>query len=132
MLPSGLSPETARAEATVAASSSVATSAVPHQAPATTYLFFNTAEAAFIEAATARLIPADEKWPGALEAAVPNYIDKQLAGAWGAGERLYRGGPWQQGTPSQGYQLPFTPAELFHTALAAIDKELAEAGTPFE
>jgi gluconate 2-dehydrogenase gamma chain len=96
-----------------------------------TYVFFSTEEAAFIEAAVSRLIPTDEQWPGALEAAVPNYIDKQLAGAWGAGERLYRSGPWQQGTPSQGYQLPFTPAELFHTALAAINKELAAAGTPF-
>jgi gluconate 2-dehydrogenase gamma chain len=100
-----------------------------HQAPRTTYLFFNKEESAFIEAAVARLIPADEEWPGALEAGVPNYIDKQLGGAWGAGERLYRSGPWQQGTPSQGYQLPFTPAELFHTALAAINK--ARAGTPF-
>ena len=59
----------------------------------TTYLFFNPEEAAFIEAAVARLIPADDKWPGALEAGVPNYIDKQLNGAWGAGERLYRSGP---------------------------------------
>jgi gluconate 2-dehydrogenase gamma chain len=100
-------------------------------APPTTYLFFNPEEAAFIEAAVARLIPADDQWPGALEAAVPNYMDKQLAGAWGAGQRLYRSGPWQQGTPSQGYQWPFTPAELFHTALAAINKELAQASMPF-
>lgn len=101
----------------------------PHQMPPTTYIFFNTEEAAFIEAAVARLIPADDEWPGALEARVPNYVDKQLAGAWGAGERLYRSGPWLQGTPSQGYQLPYTPAELFRTALAAIDKQLAR--TPF-
>jgi gluconate 2-dehydrogenase gamma chain len=52
-----------------------------------------------------------------------------LAGAWGAGERLYRSGPWQPGTASQGYQLPFPPAELFRTALAAINKELSR--TPF-
>jgi len=90
------------------------------------YLFFNAAEAAFIEAACERLIPADEVGPGALDAGVPNYLDKQLGGAWGAGERLYRSGPWQQGTPSQGYQLPFTPAELFHTALRAIDTELKD------
>jgi gluconate 2-dehydrogenase gamma chain len=30
-----------------------------------------------------------------------------------------------------GYQLPFTPAELFRTSLAAINKELAHAATPF-
>jgi gluconate 2-dehydrogenase gamma chain len=84
------------------------------------YLFFNADEAAFIEAACERLIPHDDVGPGALDAGVPNYLDKQLGGSWGAGERLYRSGPWQQGTPSQGYQLPFTPAELFHAALRAI------------
>jgi gluconate 2-dehydrogenase gamma chain len=100
------------------------------RAQPTTYLFFNLEEAAFIEAAVARLIPADDRWPGAVEAGVPNYIDKQLNGAWGAGERLYRSGPWQAGTPSQGYQLPFTPAELYRTAIAAINIEL-KARTPF-
>jgi gluconate 2-dehydrogenase gamma chain len=49
------------------------------------YVFLNGEEAAFIEAAVARLIPADDKWGGAIEAAVPTYIDRQLAGAWGAG-----------------------------------------------
>ena len=100
-------------------------------APSTTYLFFNREEAAFIESAVSHLIPADGKWPGALEVGVSNFIDKQLAGAWGAGERLYRSGPWRPGTPSQGYQLPFTPAELFRAALGAINKDLARAGTPF-
>jgi gluconate 2-dehydrogenase gamma chain len=109
----------------VAAAESVA----PVSQPQTTYLFFNSEEAAFIEAAVARLIPKDDEWGGALEAGVPSYMDKQLGGAWGAGERLYRSGPWQPGTPSQGYQLPFTPAELFHTALHAINRELAQ--TPF-
>jgi len=47
------------------------------------YLFFNKDESSFIEAAVARLIPEDDQWPGALKAGVPNYIDKQLAGAWG-------------------------------------------------
>src|SRR5216683_454543 len=99
--------------------------------PKTTYLFFNAAEVLFIEAACERLIPADESGPGALGAGVPNYLDKQLGGAWGAGERLYRSGPWQPGTATQGYQLPFTPAELFHAALRAIDRELGAHGTPF-
>jgi gluconate 2-dehydrogenase gamma chain len=86
----------------------------------TSYLFFSPEEAQFIEAAVERLVPADENGPGALDAGVPNYIDKQLGGAWGAGERLYRSGPWQQGAPTQGYQLPYTPAELFRNALRGI------------
>ncbi len=97
---------------------------VAHDEPL--YLFFNAEEAAFIEAACERLIPGDEVGPGALQAGVPNYLDKQLGGAWGSGERLYRSGPWQQGTPSQGYQLPFTPGELFHTALRAIRAEFKD------
>ena len=92
-----------------------------HAAPPQAYIFFNPAEAAFIEAAVARLIPDDQTGPGAREAGVPHYIDRQLGGAWGAGERLYRSGPWRPGTPSQGYQLPFTPAEFFRNAIRAIN-----------
>jgi len=67
--------------------------------PKPTYTFFNPGEAQFIEAACERLIPADELGPGALGAWVPNYLDKQLGGAWGNGERLYRSGPWFAGSP---------------------------------
>jgi gluconate 2-dehydrogenase gamma chain len=137
MLPFATVTERASAEAepghselpALSAASNVSSPEAAGRPQQTTYIFFNTEEAAFIEAAVARLIPKDERWDGALEAGVPNYIDKQMAGAWGAGERLYRSGPWQVGTPSQGYQLPFTPAELFRTALTAINKSLAQ--TPF-
>jgi gluconate 2-dehydrogenase gamma chain len=130
ILPAALSAGMARADqhpAGAAADPPSAGGQAAHAALSTAYLFFNAEEAAFIEAAVARLIPADADWPGALEAGVPNYIDKQLAGAWGAGERLYRNGPWQPGTPSQGYQLPFTPAELFRTALSAISRDLSQS-----
>jgi gluconate 2-dehydrogenase gamma chain len=115
-----------------AAGAAAATASPESAAPSKpVYLFFNADEVLFIEAACERLIPADELGPGALGAAVPNYLDKQLGGAWGAGERLYRSGPWQAGTPSQGYQLPFTPAELFHTCLRAIIRDLDARKTPF-
>jgi gluconate 2-dehydrogenase gamma chain len=105
------------AVALVASSSEAAAAPVPVPPERPVYLFFNVAEVQFIEPACERLIPADESGAGALAAGVPNYLDKQLGGAWGAGERLYRSGPWIQGSASQGYQLPFTPAELFRTAL---------------
>ncbi|TCS36275.1 gluconate 2-dehydrogenase gamma chain [Paucimonas lemoignei] len=96
------------------------------------FLFLKGDDARFIEAAVERLIPADEVGPGALDAGVPTYIDRQLAGAWGAGERLYRSGPWAQGAPTQGYQLPFTPAELFSHALRGIQADLKNRGSkPF-
>jgi gluconate 2-dehydrogenase gamma chain len=90
------------------------------------YVFFTADDAAFVEPAVARLIPADETGPGALEAAVPTYIDRQLAGAWGAGYQLYRSGPWVTTAASElGYQLPFTPSELFRKALRALTTELS-------
>jgi gluconate 2-dehydrogenase gamma chain len=131
MLPVGAASAQGSAASVTAPSNHPTAPHTPSPAQSTTYLFLNGEEAAFIEAAVARLIPADEQSPGGVEAGVPNYIDKQLGGAWGAGARLYRSGPWQSGTPSQGYQLPFTPAELFRTALAALNIELSQAGTPF-
>ena len=95
------------------------------------YLFFTANEAAFIEPAVDRLIPPDASGPGAREAGVPRYIDLQLAGAWGAGEKLYRSGPWQPGTPQQGYQLPYTPAELFRNALRGVAADLQAQGKTF-
>jgi gluconate 2-dehydrogenase gamma chain len=91
------------------------------------YTFLTPDEAAFLEPAVARLIPSDETGPGALEAEVPIYIDRQLAGAWGAGDQLYRGAPWQSVEPEFGYQLRFTPAELFRTALRAISDDLRKS-----
>ena len=123
-------PTTALLSPTVRAMPTQAKQALSVEAVKTRYFFFDTEEALFIEAACERLIPADELGAGASVAGVPNYLDKQLGGAWGGGERLYRSGPWQSGTPSQGYQLPFTPAELFHASLRAIRRDLAHA-TPF-
>jgi len=97
------------------------------------YVFLNPEEARIVRAAVARLIPEDDNGPGALEADVPTFIDRQLAGAWGAGERLYRSGPWQEGDETQGYQLPFTPAELFRKALRGVRADLVHRGMrPFD
>jgi gluconate 2-dehydrogenase gamma chain len=123
----GAAAATAAVDATALTTEPTA-SKTPQPAGATTYTFFNTAETAFIEPAVERLIPADENGPGALDAGVPFYIDKQLGGAWGAGERLYRSGPWQAGKVTQGYQLPFTPAELFRNGLRGISSDLGKRG----
>ncbi|WP_406854543.1 gluconate 2-dehydrogenase subunit 3 family protein [Alsobacter sp. KACC 23698] len=96
-------------------------SAAPGKQP---YRFFNPQEAAFVEAAVDRLIPPDPQWTGAVGAGVPTYIDQQLAGAYGQGARLYKSGPWEQGAPTQGYQLALTPAQLYRTAIAALEEQL--------
>lgn len=109
-----------------------ASAAEARSAPAPrTYRFFTPDEAAFVEAAMARLIPADAKWGGALEADVPVYLDRELAGAWGAGARFYAAGPWREGTPSQGYQLPHTPAEFFRKALRGVNALLRSENRDF-
>ena len=84
-----------------------------------TYTFLSPPEAAFVEAAVDQLIPADNLTPGGSECGVATFIDRQLAGAWGSGDRMYLQGPWQKGTPTQGYQLPMTPAEFFRAGITA-------------
>jgi len=45
---------------------------------------------------------------------------------------MYRGGPWQEGTPQQGYQSRFTPQEVYRVAIREIDQHCKAAfGRPF-
>lgn len=86
------------------------------------YLYFTAPEAAFLEAAVARLIPNDELGPGALEAGVPLFIDRQLAGQYGHGKRWYMQGPWGKGLPTQGYQSRYAPGEMYRVAIGEIER----------
>ena len=85
--------------------------------------FFDPAEVVFVNAAIARLIPADALGPGALEAGVAVFIDHQLAGPFGQAADWYMEGPWSDGTKQQGYQSKRTPAEVYRAAIAAIDTQ---------
>jgi len=85
------------------------------------YVFFTPAEAAFIEAAVARLIPNDATGPGAVEAGVPRFIDRQLAGPYGAGDHFYLQPPFLKGDATQGWQMQ-APAKVYRAAIAAIDR----------
>lgn len=89
--------------------------------------FFNGDEARAVDAAVARIIPTDDTGPGATEAGVAVFIDRQLAGAWGDGAQLYRRPPFLPGTPQQGYQLAFTPAEMFRLGFAKLDESARQA-----
>jgi len=99
-----------------------APSPAPAAAAAETYSYLSPAEVKFLEAALARLIPADELGPGAKEAGVAVFIDRQLEGDFGTMAREYRLGPWPEGTPQQGYQSPLTPREIYRAAIAEIDR----------
>jgi len=85
------------------------------------YGWLTRPEQAFIEAAVARLIPADELGPGAKEAGVSYFIDQQLAGAYGTMARNYKQGPWPEGTPQQGYQSRLMPQEVYRAAIVEIN-----------
>lgn len=78
-------------------------------------------EVRFLDAAVARLIPADELGPGAKEADVTYFIDQQLISTWGTHGRNYRMGPWQDGTPQQGFQSRLTPQEIYRAAIREIN-----------
>ncbi|MEK7878203.1 MAG: gluconate 2-dehydrogenase subunit 3 family protein, partial [Pseudomonadota bacterium] len=73
------------------------------------YGYLTQPEVRFLDAAVARLIPADELGPGAKEAGVACFIDRQLTSSWGTHGRNYRMGPWLEGTPQQGFQSRLTP-----------------------
>ncbi len=85
------------------------------------WLFFNPDEVSFVKAALDTLIPADPTGPGAVEAGCATYMDRQLSGAYGRGARLYMQGPFAEGTPQQGYQLPLTPADLIRAGIADVE-----------
>jgi gluconate 2-dehydrogenase gamma chain len=94
--------------------------------------FLNPQERRALEAMAARIMPEDDLGPGAVEAGAVVFMDRQLAGAWGAGAHFYKSGPFVTGTPQQGYQLPLTPAEMFREGLAQMDAAATKLhGHPF-
>jgi gluconate 2-dehydrogenase gamma chain len=125
----------------VAGGAAAATAGLPAQgaaqstaaASAAGYTFLNPEEAAFVEALVDHMIPADEHTPKGTAVGINTYIDRALAGSWGKGDRLYMQGPWKQGVPGQGYQLPLTPAELYRAGIAATNRFCMKTyGKPFD
>jgi gluconate 2-dehydrogenase gamma chain len=106
--PTVIAPQTAQAQ-----------QPAPAAPPPATYAFLNLEEAAFVEALVDHMVPADELSPKGTDIGINIYIDRALAGAWGNGDRLYMQGPWKRGVPSQGYQLPLTPAQFYRAGITA-------------
>ena len=97
------------------------------------YGYLTQPEVRFLDAAVARLIPADELGPGAKEAGVTCFIDRQLTSVWGSHGRNYRGGPWPEGTPYQGFQSRLTPREIYRAAIRDVNRHcLARYQKAFE
>lgn len=91
--------------------------------------FLDRSQARTLAAAADRIFPAQDESPSASELGVVEYVDGQLAGAWGRGDRLYRDGPFP--TPADrghGWQSPLTPAEAYRHGLAALDALARDRG----
>src|SRR5258707_3041941 len=76
-------------------------------------------EAPFVETLVNIMCPADEYTPNGVDCGLAIYIDRQLAGSFGKGAGRYLRGPWPQGKPQHGYQLPLTPEQHFKAGFAA-------------
>src|SRR5258708_8602540 len=91
--------------------------AVSASADAEPLLTLTATEHAFIVAAVDTIIPADELSPSGSDCGVATFIDRQLAGAYGMGARLYRQGPFPKAKPELGYQLALNPREFFRAGI---------------
>ncbi len=89
-------------------------------------VFFSANECEAAQALAARLIPSDDTGPGAREADVVTFLDRQLAGFYGRAQRWYMDGPFPEPLETQGYQSPHTPAELWRAGLAALNVHCRE------
>ncbi|UPJ48539.1 gluconate 2-dehydrogenase subunit 3 family protein [Bradyrhizobium sp. 200] len=111
-------PEPASSQSVDASASTIAAKL---SLPVPGYLSFGPDEAGFVETMVNVMCPADALTPNGVNCGLAVYIDRQLAGGFGKGARLYMRGPWQEGTPELGYQLPLTPEQFFKAGLAAAD-----------
>jgi gluconate 2-dehydrogenase gamma chain len=104
--------------------------------------FFTETEALIVAAAASRIFPSDESGPGAREAGVAVYIDRQLAGPYGRDRHRYTQEPFEDGPPELGYQGKTTPRQIYreglkglsgfhHLPAAEQDKALRQIETSF-
>ena len=93
--------------------------------------FFTEEEALIVAAAAARIMPSDDSGPGAREAGVAIFIDRQLAGPWGHDGHRYAHAPFDEKAAAEfGYQGAAPPQQIDREGL----KQLAGFAdlAPFE
>jgi gluconate 2-dehydrogenase gamma chain len=83
--------------------------------------FFNPAEWAFVLAACDRLIPADEIGPSALQAGVPEFIDRHMQSPYAGGDIWYMQGPFVEAAPQFGYQGRLPVRDILRVGMKSID-----------
>lgn len=105
----------ARAGATPPAAQAAAAAS----APLLGYQSLSPDEAAFTEALVNVMCPADGLTPNGVACGLASFFDRQLAGGFGRGDRLYRQPPVRSGKPQAGYQLPLTPEQFYKAGVEA-------------
>jgi gluconate 2-dehydrogenase gamma chain len=80
--------------------------------------FLTASEALIVAAAASRIFPSDEEGPGAREAGVAIFIDRQLAGPWGRDGHRYTHPPFDEAAPEEfGNQKAATPRQIYREGL---------------
>src|ERR1700690_3414249 len=100
-----------------------AQAASPPQSIRVPLRFFTRSEALIVAAAASRIFPSDESGPGANEAGVVIYIDRQLAGPRGRDARRYTQGPFEESgaaPPEVGYQGKANLREIYRDGLKGL------------
>jgi len=82
--------------------------------------FLTADEARVVQAAAERIFPSDATGPGATEAAVVIYIDRQLAGPYGRDKYRYTKAPFVESVPEHGYQAKETPREVYRAGIKSL------------
>jgi gluconate 2-dehydrogenase gamma chain len=82
--------------------------------------FFNETEALIVAAAASRIFPSDDTGPGAREAGVAIFIDRQLAGAYGRDRFRYTQPPFEDAPRELGYQGSATPRQIYRNGLKSL------------
>ncbi len=82
---------------------------------------FTEPEALIVAAAAARIFPSDDSGPGAGEAGVVIFIDRQLAGPYGRDRYRYTQGPFdERAAPEFGYQGKAAPRDIYRDGLKGL------------
>ena len=82
--------------------------------------FFTGTEALIVAAAASRIFPSDDSGPGAREAGVAVYIDRQLAGSYGRDRFRYTQPPFEDSPPELGYQSKETPRQIYREGMKSL------------
>src|SRR5438309_2279909 len=94
--------------------------ASPHKPVRIPLRFFTETEALIVAATASRIFPSDDSGPGAREAGVAIYIDRQLAGPYGRDRYRYTQPPFENAPPEFGYQGQATPREIYRDGLKSL------------